>query len=272
MSLVADDIDVPDLHLRALVHHKGDLERGRRNLLDLRIHRGVLAAALGQKLLKHDGRALHLVGIVLRFHAQADFAFLEAVQDLADRDRLRARVVDGADDTALVHHEAHDHAGSTLLGLQADIVEAAGIPQDHEVAAKGFFVINIARLGEDQGLQGVLRERAWLPGTQKLRWPDPPGWPRVGRRPAAFPVAAAAEGRPRVASPVAVRRLGSGRLACGRYGMVSNGFAGLAGGCCCGGTGVAGRSAAAAGAVARQAAVADRATRGKPRVRRHRPG
>ena len=43
------------------------------------------------------------------------------------------------------------------LGFETDIVEAAGVPQDHEVAAEDVFVINIAGLGGDQGLEGVLR-------------------------------------------------------------------------------------------------------------------
>ena len=37
-----------------------------------------------------------LVGIVLRFHGQPDFAFLEAVQNFRDSDGVDAFVIDGA--------------------------------------------------------------------------------------------------------------------------------------------------------------------------------
>ncbi len=45
---VALDVDVADLHLRALVDVKGHFEGRRRNLPDLGIHGRVLASALGQ--------------------------------------------------------------------------------------------------------------------------------------------------------------------------------------------------------------------------------
>ena len=77
---------LPTLTLGPSFTYEGDLQRRGRNLLDLRIHRGVLAAALGQEFLEDDGGALDLVGVVLRFHREADLALLEAVENFRDGD------------------------------------------------------------------------------------------------------------------------------------------------------------------------------------------
>src|ERR1035438_6035480 len=124
-----------------------------RNLLDLGLHGGVLPAAFGQVFLEDHGGTLDLVGVVLRFHAEPDLAFLEAVEDFGDGDALGARVLNGTDDAALGDHEADDEAEASGFGFQADIVEASGVPEDHEIAAQRLFVVDVARFGNDQGLQ-----------------------------------------------------------------------------------------------------------------------
>src|ERR1035441_9347829 len=98
-----------------------NLQRRRRNLLDLGLHGGVLPAAFRQEFLEDHGGALDLVGVVLRFHAEPDFAFLEAVEDFGDGHALGAGVLDGADDAALGDHEADDEAEAAGFGIQADI-------------------------------------------------------------------------------------------------------------------------------------------------------
>ena len=160
IRLVPLDVDIADLHLRTLGHVEGDAQRRRRDLLDLRIHGGVLPAALGQEILERDGGALHLVGVVLRFHREADFALLEPVQDLRHGDGLDAFVVDGADDAPLGEDEADEQAVRPGLGLQADVVEPAGVPQRHEIAPEDLFVEQVAAFADDHGAQSVLRHAA----------------------------------------------------------------------------------------------------------------
>ena len=123
--MVAGDGDGPDFYLGTFIHIKRERERGRRNLLDLRIDRGVLPAALGEKFLQHVGGVLNLVGVVLRLHHQADFALLEAVEDFRFRDRMDAAVMDGADDAALRDDEGDIDRLRALarFRFQADIVE-----------------------------------------------------------------------------------------------------------------------------------------------------
>ena len=159
-SLVALDIDVPHLHLGAFIDVESDLQGGGRNLLDARLDGGVLMAALGEKLLQRHHRALHLVGIVLRFHREADLALLEAVQNFGDRDRVDARVVDGADHAPLDQHPVDDDAGLSLFGFQADIVEAALVPQQTEIAAHGVYAVDVPHLLFDDRLEGVLGDAA----------------------------------------------------------------------------------------------------------------
>ncbi len=154
-------IDLADLDLGAFVYVEGDLERGRGNLADFRLDGGELPAALREVFLQHHRRALHLVGIVLRLDRQPDLPLLEPVEHFRYRDRLHARaVLDGADHAPLGQHEAHDHACLARLRLQADVVEAAGIPQSHEIAVQRVFVEDVALLGEDQRAESVLGDAA----------------------------------------------------------------------------------------------------------------
>ena len=101
----------PDFDLGAFVHVENDFEGGGRDLADLGVDCGELAAALGEEFLQDDRGALDLVGVVLRFDRQADLALLEAVENFRDGDRFGAFVLDGADDAALGDDEAHDDAG-----------------------------------------------------------------------------------------------------------------------------------------------------------------
>src|ERR1022692_2096513 len=59
-----------------------------------------------------------------------------------------------------VSAKRNDQAGAAGFRFQADIVEAAGVPQDHEIGAQRLFVVDIARLGNDEGLQGVLDRKS----------------------------------------------------------------------------------------------------------------
>ena len=49
-----------------------------------------------------------------------------------------------------------------------DVVEAVGVPQRHEVAMQGFFVVLVALLGEDQSAQSVLRNAAGAAELDRL--------------------------------------------------------------------------------------------------------
>ena len=144
-GLIPLDIDFADLHLGSFIHVERDFERGWGNLADFRLNGGVLPPALRQIFLEHDGGALDLVRIVLRLGDQTDFALLEAVEHFRYADGLHAlAVVDGADDATLGQHPAHDHAGFPRLGLYADIVESAGVPERHEIAVQRVLVIDVA--------------------------------------------------------------------------------------------------------------------------------
>src|SRR5688572_21492895 len=83
-DLVPLDVDFSNLYFGTLLHAKGDLERRRRDLLDLRIDSRVLTAALRKELFEDVRCALNLTGIVLRLHGEADAPLFEAVQNLGN--------------------------------------------------------------------------------------------------------------------------------------------------------------------------------------------
>src|SRR5579871_6157581 len=78
---------------------------------------------------------------------------------------MNTLIIDGANDAAFGHDVAHDQAVFAGLGFEADIVEAAGVPEDHEIAAGDIFGVRVAWPLGDLGLQGVLRN---APGATKF--------------------------------------------------------------------------------------------------------
>jgi hypothetical protein len=88
--VVAGDVNLTDFDLGALIHHERQRQRTWGALLHLRIHGGVLMAALGFVLFDHRSRMLHAAGIVLLLHRQPDFALFEAVQNFRFADGLIA--------------------------------------------------------------------------------------------------------------------------------------------------------------------------------------
>ena len=116
--------------------------------------------ALAQEILQLDDRARDLGRVVRRIGGEPHFVILKTVQDLGDGDGMDAYVVDGANGAAFGNHETKDEARCALLRLQAEVVKAVGIPQLHEVAAQRLFAVEIARLGDDHGLEHVLGDPA----------------------------------------------------------------------------------------------------------------
>ena len=95
--LVAFELDLAHFNLGAFLDHKRDADRGRRNLPYFRPDGGELAAMFRQQAFDRHFRLLYFRGIVLAFHRQADFRFLEAVEHVAGGNRTQANVVDLAD-------------------------------------------------------------------------------------------------------------------------------------------------------------------------------
>ncbi len=165
-SLVAQNRDFADLDFGSLDNVEDHLERRRRNAPKLGSDHGELMAMLGEQFLQHDGRMIHDVRVVHRLNGQTDLAFLETIEDVGDRNRLRAFVFDIADDGALGDDENHNEAAAVApFRLESDVVEAVRIPQRHEIAAQRVFVVNVAHFAEDQRPKGILGD---APGAAKL--------------------------------------------------------------------------------------------------------
>ena len=164
IDLIAVKDDVADLDLGPFVHFEYNFERRGRNLADLRLHGGELPAALGQVFLQNVAARCTLLGSYCDSTVRPTLRSLKRSRISESRHRFVAVVLDGPDHAALDHHEAHDPAGRARLALHADVVEAARVPQRHEVAVQRLLVVLVALLGEDHGSQGVLRH---APNTLK---------------------------------------------------------------------------------------------------------
>src|SRR5258708_18628979 len=140
---------------------------------------GVLVAAFRLVLLQDVLGALDPVLVVLLLHAEADLSLLEAIENLGYADGLVALVLDGADDGAFGHHETDDPPELSRFPFQTDVVELAGVPQDHEIAAQDVFIVLIALLGYDLLAQRILRNAPRTPEIDRLDVVL--GW-RTGRR------------------------------------------------------------------------------------------
>ncbi len=81
--LVALEFDLADFDLRTFLDHKGHATAAGGMGRYFGADGGELAAVLGQQFLERDFGLLDLGGIVLAFRTEADFALLEAVENVA---------------------------------------------------------------------------------------------------------------------------------------------------------------------------------------------
>src|SRR5262249_16760395 len=131
---ISFDVDMADLHLGTFIDLESEFQRRRRNAANLGFDFGVLMAPLGEEFEQYVLRPLDLVRVVLGFDDEPDLALLVAIQNLGNGHRLVAFVLDGADHRPLDHDETDDPADFSGFALDADVVEAAGVPQRHEIA------------------------------------------------------------------------------------------------------------------------------------------
>src|SRR5215472_8253207 len=157
--MVPDDRDRSHLDFRAFINVEEELDRVRgRNSLVSRFDRCELAPMLGQQLLDDHFGALDFGGVELTFHAEADFFFLECVQDVRFGDRFVSLVLDAADDRSLGAIKDDDlpvRIPRIVLDLQANVLEELGVPQCLEVAPDGIGAIWVADAREDSPLQSA---------------------------------------------------------------------------------------------------------------------
>ena len=157
---------LPDLHLGAFVHLENDLERRRRNAVDL-----------VDQPWRTGGRArirIRASTFLARWILLGSYCCSTTRPTLRSlkRSRISETVIDllpsylmERTTGPLGHDVAQDPAGLAGFALQADIVETAGVPQRHEIAAQLFVVVVVALFGVDQRAQGILRH---APGAAEL--------------------------------------------------------------------------------------------------------
>src|SRR6266700_782228 len=122
-----------------------------------------LAAVLPQKFLYYHFRFLDFSGVKLAFHAQADFAFFEAVENVRLGYGVIAVVTNAPDLRALLdfkHDDLRVRAFGRILDAQFHILEELRVPQGLEVAAERLFIVGVAFAAKDAGLQRVRADSA----------------------------------------------------------------------------------------------------------------
>ena len=118
---------------------------------------------LAEELFQDDLSFLDPRRIELAFNRQADFALLEAVQDVRLRNGMGAVVTDAANDGPLFDFEDDDLAVGlvrAVLDAQLHVLEELGIPQRLKIAAQRFFVEDVCFAAENTGLQCVAAHAA----------------------------------------------------------------------------------------------------------------
>src|SRR5208282_2124864 len=152
---IAPETNVSNFDLGPLFDDEGDADCCGRNGADFGADSGELTSVLGEQFFEHYFGSFDLGGIILVFHGESDLALFEAVEYVAGGDGIEAGVIDFADGGALFEVNVQNPALGTLLALEADVLKVAGIPERVEVAFDGGRVVDVARLGEDAGSDGI---------------------------------------------------------------------------------------------------------------------
>ena len=108
-SMIALEFDFADLNLGPFVdleHENYRVAGG--DALVLWGDSGELPTVFPEKLFQHNFRLLDFRGIKLAFHAEADFAFLEAVENVGFGDGMNAIVANAPDLRALLDFKQDD--------------------------------------------------------------------------------------------------------------------------------------------------------------------
>ena len=150
--LVTDEVDRADLHLRAFVHVKRDVDelRSTADFGDLVLDVGKLKAFLPEHVaddafnLANEGR------IDERVESDRRVVFLQLLVNLRDLELLRADVVDNLDPLPLLHvvgDNLADRAVRKLVigGFDEQVVEELGAPETGEIVVDRLFGISIPR-------------------------------------------------------------------------------------------------------------------------------
>src|SRR5207245_5155659 len=131
--------------------------------LVLRSDFGKLVAVLPQQLFQHDFRFFDFRGIELAFDAEADFAFLETVENVRFGNGVDAVVANAANLRAFLHFKDDNFSVRAIGGIlhaELNVLEELRVPQGLKIAAQRFFIKDIAGTTTDSRTQGVVSNAA----------------------------------------------------------------------------------------------------------------
>ena len=151
--MVSPEADSAHLDFGPLHHDESEGHRIRRNVPSARAHRGELASVLGQHPLEHDFRPLDHHRVILRQNRHIDLLFAEAVEHVRLRDGAQPFVINAAHQFLFPDEEGENLSLLAVVHFQPDVVEISGVPQGHEIALQGVFIVRVAHVSEHASSQ-----------------------------------------------------------------------------------------------------------------------
>ena len=162
--MIAGEFDLSDFDLWSFFHFENQNDGiARSDALVLRRNFCKLAAVLAEQFLDNDFSLLDFCGIKLAFDAQANFTFLETVENIRFRNGVNILVADAANDRAFLQLKNNDFgvgAVRRILDAQLHIFKELRVPKCLEVAAQGIFVVRIIFAAENTRLQCIVADAA----------------------------------------------------------------------------------------------------------------
>ncbi len=152
--VISAEGDLAHLHGRPFLHVEDQLDRGRRNVLDLGAYGRKLVAVLGQHFPDHGDGVRDPCRVVLALDREPDLLLLEAVEHVGLGDGIQTLISDVANGGLLADVDVEDNALRRVLLLDADVLEIAGIPEGVEVALDGKGIEGLADAAEHAGQDG----------------------------------------------------------------------------------------------------------------------
>src|SRR5690349_15334391 len=193
-SMITREFDSADFDFGAFVNFEYKNDRvARGDALVLRRHFRKLPPMFAEQFLNHHFSFLDFGGVEGTFDRQAHLALLQAVENVGFGDGVVALITDAADLRPLFHVENNNFTVGILwivFHAQLYVFEKLRVPKRLEIAAKRFFVVDVALAAENARLQGVAANTAIavkldarnyglrLPGGRLLRFLNVSGFLR----------------------------------------------------------------------------------------------
>src|SRR5260370_11469507 len=159
-GVVAGKFDFADFDLRSFIDFEDQNYRvAGSDAFVLRTDFRKLPTVFAQQFLDHHFRFFDFGGIELAFHAEADFAFLEAIKNIGFRNGVNIVVANAPDDRTFLNFKNNDlgvGAVRRFFHAQFYVLKELSIPKSLKIAAQRLLVVDVVFAAENPGFQGII--------------------------------------------------------------------------------------------------------------------